>query len=299
VPFYLPPPRTIGEFIDAWENGGPRIVYNPLRIDSRFDGKLALPPICGVSGGEAEASPIPAANANLFFYVIYDQLTGAPNLLGGYLDGSPLGGPTVKACPIEIPIPYFNDVNFRLRVALRQTAKAEWSAGPFAEAFPSLSNMTQYLKSLTPPDLVHYLQVEKDKAEDKVEIFGAKIPFELVSSLGSIIVLAAQFYLWCHLVEFTNRIQNGLKDDFIGYFGFYDDQPAVKVFTILTAVCAPVAVLAFASITARKTHYIWITPAVSSVCSGYLGWLLVRSFARLWCVKNEIATEVRDADVRT
>jgi hypothetical protein len=175
-------------------------------------------------------------------------------------------------------------MNFRASMAASVGAK--WAPTPFNEAFSDLDSSTKYTRSITLPDLVDSLREESDREGEKVEMFGAKIPFELVSSFGSLLLACCQFYLLCHLAEFKKKFQSAPEgQELTGYIGLYDIKLA-RIFTLITVSLLPVLTQAFTLWKVGSGRFTWLTPTIGLVSSFLLGVALVVMYLRLWAVMD-------------
>ena len=278
---------SLNDFIRAWDNSPP-VIPNPLRYRKEFGAEMKLPSNC-----QAEVVLTPATAVSdtiLAGGVHYDHATHEATLVLRFED--PLKRPKdeePRTCAARMPLGVVQDVGIDIRAVLRNVAGTHWTSTPFEEAFPSLSASTKYLRSLALPDLLNHLQEESTKEGEKVEMFGAKIPYELVNIFGSVFLVACQFYLLCHLVEFTNRAHSrSSEQEFTGYIGLYDDQAAARIFTVLSVSVIPSAVLAFTIWKNRGPIRSWLEAGVALAFSIGLGWLLAKNFRELWNAKKRL-----------
>ncbi len=279
---------TLDSFIGAW-NARYFAMENPLSTHIEFDQPRAVATSCG----PAMLEPSAAGDKNVFG----DPINYNPATREFWIDaefdspGPPPGGSCELKTGIVAPVELGR---LDLRRALSQLPDLNGKAldatvapAPFAEAFPDLSDATKYLTSLGLGDLENHLRAEANKEGEKVEIFGAKLPYDLVSVFGATLLVASQFYLWCHLVELTTLLsQKRRVYDFTGYIGLYTEIAAVRIFTLLSVSAVPAGALAVTIWKNRHNEWWeWITPILALPLSLFLGALLVRRFRQVWALK--------------
>jgi hypothetical protein len=274
--------QRLSDFIATWDSGIP-VMYNPLQEEA-FSGPQTAGSNCG------QLTLVPSSEKftedQYAFDTYYERGTGQLELR--LLFDRPGRNPAVDEpgeCRLTMALGKAEIIDVDIREVLRNVAGAHWPLTEFRQAFTSLDKSTNYLKSLSPNDLVARLGEEANKEGEKVEMFGAKIPFDLVSVFGSLLLVSCQFYLWCHLVEYSNRIKNGIQpkdQDPSGYIGFYGDQWPVRVFVLISVLVLPVSVQGFTLWRTAFLQYRWIAPACGLVGSLFFGALLCLRFLRMW-----------------
>lgn len=125
-------------------------------------------------------------------------------------------------------------------------------------------------------------------------MFGAKIPYDLVSVFGAILLVSCQFYLWCHIVAFTTFLSAEKTYDFTGYIGLYTEQIAIQTFTLLSVSVVPIAVLGLTIWKSRHDEWWqWIIPSMALPLSLLLGILLICRIRRVWQIKASFTNPER------
>lgn len=132
--------------------------------------------------------------------------------------------------------------SLRFRSILANVAAQSWSDQPFEVAFRELNDATKFEQSLSLSDTVQMLDRRVHTEGEKVEIFGAKVPLNIITSLGGLIVVCCQLYLWGHLRELTRLLSNEREEaEVTGYIGLYRDV-LMKALTVLSVSFLPPAI---------------------------------------------------------
>jgi hypothetical protein len=291
--------ETLDHFIGTW-NASHLVVENPLLTRPEFDTRREITSSCGPVVMEPSSTPESGVYSNPYYYVSDTKQLG----LDAYFESpvqykrDSVSYDGHKHCEIKQPLGEVEPGRLDVRGALRQVLDANLSTAQFNEAFPDLYESTKYLTSLTLEDLKQHLREEADKEGEKVEMFGAKIPYDLVSVFGAMLLVACQFYLWCHLVAFTAYLSKEKTYDFTGYIGLYTGQLAIRIFTLLSVSLVPIAVLGLTIWKSRHNEWWeWIFPSVALPLSVLLGVLLVRRFRQVWDFKSIILNGEADLSV--
>lgn len=280
--------NKLQDFIRLWDSSTV-VIRNPLR-NEKFTRALVVPSVCGTSLNLTPS--MTAIDGQVYAeQIIYDPSKSETSLL---LVRQQLK-PAQEPCDFQLPMGRAFPIVYDIRSGLRRVARANWTLTPFAETFPDLTQTTKSLTSLEMPDLENHLLEEINREGEKVEMFGAKIPFELVGIVGSMILVGCQFYLWCHLAEFAARTRDGKEAEFTGYIGFYDDKVVIRFFTLMSTSMVPLGVLLYTAVHAYKQQLRWQIPALCTLISIFLGILLVREFIRVWAAKS-VATTANSVD---
>jgi hypothetical protein len=276
---------SLGEFIGLWD-GQILVTENPLRT-VQFSHPLDVQTSCGT---KLRLIPSAAPNTDDVFsnpqYSLNPSKTQVSMILPVMSPNTTLQGLSKRNCQASVPLNAMAGFYMNLRSSMQEAAGTKWTPTPFKEAFPDLDNSTKYTRSLSAPDLVDYLREESDKEVEKVDMFGAKIPFELVSIFGSILLAACQFYFFCHLAELKKKFKASAESQEVtGYIGLYDIKLA-RIFTIVSISVLPVLTQAFTLWEVRSAHLVWLAPAIGVVLSSLLACALIVMFLRLWEVMD-------------
>jgi hypothetical protein len=197
-----------------------------------------------------------------------------------------------QPCEATLPVGFGERIGIDPRMLIRDAAGAHWTLIPFKDALPDLYESTKFLTSLNLQDLVNHLREESNKEGEQVEMFGAKIPYDLVSILGSLMLAACQFYLWCHLLEVRQVFSARRSDqDLTSYIGFYYNQWPARVFTIVSVSVLPIAVQASVLWNTRDNNPRLVVLAIGMMSSVSLSGLLARCFVALWSVLSKLDKE--------
>jgi len=100
-----------------------------------------------------------------------------------------------------------NEVSFENAFVPLQTGRK----GSFDAAFPELSSMSNGLATLDIKTAVNRLEAQTAATEKSVSLLGFNVPIAQLAQWGSLILLAVQLYLWIHLHEISNKIENGCR----------------------------------------------------------------------------------------
>lgn len=282
--------ETLFDFIGTW-NTSYLVVENPLFTRPEFDTRREIKSSCGPLVMEPSSTGESRVFSNPFSYVSDTKQLG----LEAYFESpvqhkrDSIPYDDHKNCGIKQSLGEVEPGRLDVRGALRQVLDANLSTAQFNEAFPDLYESTKYLTSLTLEDLEQHLREQANKEGEKVEMFGAKIPYDLVSVFGAMVLIACEFYLWCHLVALTTYLSKEKTYDFTGYIGLYTDQLAIRTFTLLSVSLVPIAVLGLTIWKSRRNEWWeWTIPSVALPLSLLLGVLLVRRFRQVWNLKSVV-----------
>jgi hypothetical protein len=267
---------TLGDFVATWQSSL-IVIENPL-LWQRFDKRQILTSSCGPVTLEPSATSEPGTFGNPFIYDSDAHKVGIHAFFESH---------SKQTCDVNLWFGTEENGLLNVRSALQDVLKVNLSTASFEDAFPDLSDATKHLKSTALEDLALYLRDQANQEGQVVEMFGAKIPYDLVNVFGALLLVACQFYLWCHLVAFTTYVSNSsAKIDFTGYIGLYTERLAIRVFTLVSVSFIPVGVLALAIWKSRHSEWWeWIIPSIALPLSLLLGTLLVRGFLQLWSLK--------------
>lgn len=270
--------KTLADFVSFWDYE-PIVIVNPIYSDE-WDGPRAreFMTSCGVPLAIQllpSARNLRPALPTLFL----DRKTQivSMNLIVLGLQ---------RPCEVTNEIQRYIRLDVDLRELIRSTAgQRRWQLARFVDTFRELDESTPFLRSLSFSDLINHLKFEADQAGEKVDIVGAKIPYSLVSILGAIVLASAQFYLWCHLLEYRSRLDGRPPDVVVedrgGYIGLYQDAVA-RHFTIASVSTLPVLVEILALSRSNSIVTMWPLAVVTIIASAALGWCIRTALREVW-----------------
>jgi len=113
--------------------------------------------------------------------------------------------------------------------------------GGFSQSFPDVDDLAKNLTALTLEDLRSHFLSEKNRAGEKVEFSGIKLPGEIISYWGIVIIICISAYFIGTLRDFASRVTPGDKCWDIAWIGTSGEISSVVVF-VGTVLLPPVAV---------------------------------------------------------
>jgi hypothetical protein len=84
-------------------------------------------------------------------------------------------------------------------------ANSKWAPGSFSQSFESLESTTKGLENVSLPDIATFLAAQIAQTKKDVEILGIKIPTELITRWGLVLVVSVQFYFWLNLRRLASK----------------------------------------------------------------------------------------------
>jgi hypothetical protein len=192
-----------------------------------------------------------------------------------------------KSDQVAIPVRTTTLQKFQAQSSLKRMYGTGWDLGPFSRAFPDLSKVTQNYKNLRFTDLFQVLETEATRSEDRIEIFGAKIPTPAISQWGALIILIVQAYLLLNLQSLKSLLRSDSEID-SPWIGFYSSRSA-KAATIVSALVFPSIVLIILSLSQFEVNGSRWTSACSLLAVGVSVWLSVSAMMvlrRIWHVRS-------------
>lgn len=76
----------------------------------------------------------------------------------------------------------------------------------FSRSFPNLDDLAKHMGGLTLDDLAIFINAERKRSAEKVELLGAKLPQDTVAIWGLGVLLAVSAYFWAIFRDFANRV---------------------------------------------------------------------------------------------
>jgi hypothetical protein len=107
--------------------------------------------------------------------------------------------------------------------------------GDFAHAFPNLDDLTKHLTGLSLADLQLFIDAEKKRSGEKVEILGAKLPEDSVAFWGTILLLALTGYFWVIFRDFVSREMTDEPTVNVPWIGYAKDRTSRLAFIVSLA----------------------------------------------------------------
>jgi hypothetical protein len=129
--------------------------------------------------------------------------------------------------------------DLRAQSILADKGAKNWSPGSFDQTFPDLAALSDGLGALQPEQIGRVLRNLRERTGKEVEVSGLKLPLEVITRWGLVIIVGIQLYFWIDLRSFAGRPVTALELEF-PWLGFYQDRISRIVF-LMSAVLLPVA----------------------------------------------------------
>jgi hypothetical protein len=111
--------------------------------------------------------------------------------------------------------------------------------GDFATTFTDLALAARGAEPLEFQDIRAHLLDESKTASEVLEAFGMKIPVELLTTWGTLVLLAIQLYFFVHLLELSGKLHVGDPGWDVPWIGMYNSR-ASKAMYFWSAVILPI-----------------------------------------------------------
>jgi len=148
-----------------------------------------------------------------------------------------------NAIPVAMLPVTCDTFDLRAQSVLADKADKPWSPGSFAQTFPDLAALSDGLGALQPDQVAKVLRNLRERTGKEVEISGLKLPLEVITRWGLIVVLAIQLYFWIDLRNFLAKAATpGMID--VPWIGLYPDRISHSVFWA-SAIVLPVFTVCF------------------------------------------------------
>jgi hypothetical protein len=148
-----------------------------------------------------------------------------------------------NAIPVAMVPVTCDTFDLRAQSALADKADKPWSPGSFAQTFPDLAALSDGLGALQPEQVAKVLRNLRERTGKEVEVSGLKLPLEVITRWGLIVVLAIQLYFWIDLRNFLAKaVTPGMLD--VPWIGLYPDRLSHSVFWA-SAIVLPVFTVCF------------------------------------------------------
>lgn len=118
----------------------------------------------------------------------------------------------------------------------------DWKTGDFESAFPELAAVSSDLNNIPLKSLPSRLADLQPKGTENIEAVGIKLPSEQVTRWGLVVLLAAQFYFWLHLHEFSLKVDGTSPGLDVAWIGVYRSRAALCV-NVVSACAIPVVAI--------------------------------------------------------
>ncbi len=131
----------------------------------------------------------------------------------------------------------------RAQSVIADKANKPWSPGSFVQTFPDLAALSDGLGALQPEQIAKVLRNLRERTGKEVEVSGLKLPLEVITRWGLIVILAIQLYFWIDLRNFLAKaVTPGMLD--VPWIGLYPDRLSHSVFWA-SAIVLPVLTVCF------------------------------------------------------
>jgi hypothetical protein len=189
---------------------------------------------------------------------------------------------------ITIPLSY-KQVEVNAQAICSRLFKNEPTPGRFDKSFPALKELTEFTESLPLDRLKQQLESEQERSREGFEIFGVKLPTELIGTWGILSLLVVQLYFWLHLLRFVKQAREDRGNDAsvsqIPWIGFYPEKITRFIF-IFSSVGLPLIIVGYISFKAWQA-YADITAElfiilVFNCCCVAMAMITLNTILRMW-----------------
>jgi len=250
------PPRSLGEFIDFWDDTGTTMDLRPLVPAARAaisdSANKVTPPVdadgdyalidCAGAGTVNEAFELDSGTLHRFESGRFERASQS-NMAFTY-EGTQLGG-ALQGDRVRIVV---DAVSFDSQVLspaawLGRRYEPRWLAGRFENAFPALSSLSGNDRGMLLTELRDRVQTVARSSQQPLQLFGMSIPAQALTWWGPIVILSVQLYFLVHF-RALSALANAAELVY-PWIALYDDRLARLVF-ITSAVALPPLAVAFA-----------------------------------------------------
>ncbi|MEX0803199.1 MAG: hypothetical protein WD688_07775 [Candidatus Binatia bacterium] len=125
-----------------------------------------------------------------------------------------------------------------LRLWLSRAYGFRISDDKFEKSFPELNEVTRHYQKLEMTNVNSVLQAELERAGERIEFLGLRVPEREISTWGAFIIIVIQYYFWLHLRVLHLRLSTNKNDSAfnVAWIGLYTDWWAVLVLLISVSV---------------------------------------------------------------
>lgn len=152
-----------------------------------------------------------------------------------------------------------------------------WDHGQFKESFPELSEVSSDFRSEELGTVERILRAQQSKSADSFEAFGIKLPAEIVTRFGILLIVAVQLYFAIHLSELSGRLQPDDPGWEVAWIGVYRHKLARIMYffsVFLLPLGAVVALGVRGLIEFSYSRWSWLTLILGVVFSTGIGTLI-------------------------
>ena len=119
---------------------------------------------------------------------------------------------------------------------LASRANANWGTGDFSHSFEALEGATKALDNVSLADVSAFLAAQLAQSKKDVELLGVKIPTELISRWGLVLIVCVQFYYWLNLRQLASQLEGSPQPVSEPWIGIYPDAWARIAFRSSSAI---------------------------------------------------------------
>ncbi|MGX0962310.1 hypothetical protein AB7M63_002759 [Bradyrhizobium japonicum] len=247
---------------------------------------------------ELLADPTKDQNSNLRAArkLINESRSGCYLMASGFAAPDNPQGKLVMMLPMPI-IPALYEVDCKsekidLQSLLGQTIlPSGFPLGDFQESFPDVSELAKDLKSLSLTELQTFFRSEKDRASDKVEFPGFKLPADSLAYWGSGIIFAMSLYWFSVLRDFRLRVATSDKAWSVPWIGTSREIVSRCLFIVTTILpIAAVGYLLSKGFDRTSTRWAWALAGALAVAVPIVG--ILHSW---WILQHREAGEPKEA----
>jgi hypothetical protein len=170
---------------------------------------------------------------------------------------------------------------------LKRFGVSDWRTGDFVHSFPELARSGKDYRGQSLVEAALNIAKDDERAGEKFEAFGLKVPAVIVHQAGGILVLMVQFYLMLHFWILSK--QHEFKPDILeaAWIGTYDNILA-RICTVTTVSVLPLTTIVMLSwnglVSVGRDWRDWhlYSSILSVAICALLGLFLILSARRIW-----------------
>lgn len=248
-------PQTVAEFQQLWDalNSNPQIVV-PMSLDKLL---LSRSPMNAPRGYEAFKEMGDGASMMMTFDVATAFDTDTPRTFVYRYSGYYVPVATFDFAQFD-GISYFRSI---LPPSLRNSLRS----GLFSESFPELNELTKDRQAASFDVWKRAIKAELDRGGETFEAFGLRVPSEVATVWGGVIMLGVQIYFLSHLLELKRKLRPEDPGWDVAWVGIYGGWLA-KAMTFMSTALLPVGAV---SLLAYKAAL--VSPRPQIVVEGIVG----------------------------
>jgi hypothetical protein len=155
--------------------------------------------------------------------------------------------------------------------------------GDFSSSFPDVNELAKHLRSLPLTDLQTFFRAEKNRAGDKIEFPGIKVPGDAATNWGAALLIALVGYFVIVLRELSARIAPNDKAWNVPWIGISPDMYSRVAFLgSMLFVLGTIGYLTVRGALGASGSYACVAYALGFVAALALTWLGTLAWQRLW-----------------